>query len=1065
MSPRFRLSPPQRHLWTLARQASDQAFCAAGEIGIEGLLDPAKLEDVLVRLVARHEILRTTFTPGDDPYPEQAVGPVRVPPLVHHDLSTSADPERGLDSLWREILASPFDLSQAPLLRAQLARTASDRFVLGLALPSLCADGRSLEILFGEIACLLAGEELPEGDDGPMQHADVSEWLNELLESEDGAAGREWWRRRPAPELDVPVIAPLKPGAPFRVEASMARLERSEAPGDDAGLGAAFAALLSRLSRVTDIPIALRADGRPHPELRGAVGPLDRPLPLTLAVSPEATLAELSAETRRALEEAQEWQSTFSWDAWDDPHRRLAASLPIALEAHRRPSRRETRSALLSLRRRTAALDRFALRLWTERDVDGIDLRLDFDPSRVAREAAERILRGLVALLSGVVRRDAPIRSLSVVPERERQRLVEGSAEAVTAEDRRCLHHLFEERTRATPDAPALVFQGVTVSYTELDAQAERLARRLRALGSGPETLVALSVPRSTEMLVGIFGILKAGAAYLPLDPSYPRERLQLMLDDSAAPVLVTVKALEGKLRSAAIVCIDAESAEPETASPIVPASPEHAAYVIYTSGSTGRPKGVVVTHANAVASTSARARVYPGRPDRFLLLSSFSFDSSIAGIFGTLCRGGTLVLPPDRTELDAREVARFCFKQRVTHTLCIPSLWRLVLEHAEPGHLESLRVVIVAGEACPPSVAEIHHAVLPETALYNEYGPTEAAVWCTVHPISAGEPTIPIGRAIPGARVFILDEWLEPLPIGFPGELCVGGAGVARGYFGRASATAEKFVPDPFASSPGARLYRTGDLARIRDDGALDFLGRVDQQVKIRGHRIEIEEIETVLAGHPDVAELAIADRPRDSGDRWLVAYVVPREGGAAPTVADLRRFLLEKIPDYMVPEAFVLLDELPRVPNGKVDRRALPEPESDRPELDVAYVAPRTELERLLADRFRDVLEVEEIGVHDSFFEIGGNSLRAAVLVNKLREILGDGLHVATLFEYPRIADLAAFLEESRPRSDADAARPVGPRRATRGDEEVLSRIDELSDEEVRARLGELLKEEADE
>ncbi|MDQ3257079.1 MAG: amino acid adenylation domain-containing protein, partial [Acidobacteriota bacterium] len=550
-------------------------------------------------------------------------------------------------------------------------------------------------------------------------------------------------------------------------------------------------------------------------------------------------------------------------------------------------------------------------------------------------------------------------------------------------------------------------------------------------LGVGPDVLVGLCCERSIEMLVGIYGILKSGGAYVPLDPSYPKERLAFMLDDTRARVLLTQQRLVEKLprHGAQVLCLDTELQGFDGESrenPINEAGAENLAYVIYTSGSTGQPKGVPIAHGNLLHSTRARLSYYREPVARYLLLSSFAFDSSVAGIFWTLCQGGTLVVPQEGIERDPREVIALVEESRVSHMLSLPSLYRLMLAEAKSQQPTPLRTVVVAGEACPVDLIAQHRQTLPETELFNEYGPTEGTVWSTVYDCRAVEPgrQVPIGRPIANTRVYLLDRHLNPVPVGVPGELHVGGAGVARrGYLNQPELTAARFIPDPFSTEAGARLYKTGDIARYLSDGNIEFLGRSDEQVKIRGYRIELGEIESVLRRHEAVGEAVVIAREDTPGDKRLVAYLV-RDGKATPNISELRHFLTEKLPEYMVPSAFLFLRAIPLTPNGKVDRQALPAPDQTRPELEEGYVAPRTELERYLASTWGESLGVEKVGVHDHFFELGGNSIQAAIIINKLQAKMGEYIHVATLFRKPRIADLASYLKEHYPSAVANIA-----------------------------------------
>ncbi len=623
-----------------------------------------------------------------------------------------------------------------------------------------------------------------------------------------------------------------------------------------------------------------------------------------------------------------------------------------------------------------------------------------FDAATLGRLAGhfERLLAGALA---------APERrvfELVWLGEAERQQtLVEWNDTAQEPLDGALVHEVISAIAGRSPRALAVAWDGGELTYGELERRSNRLAHRLRRLGVGPEVLVGLCCDRTGDAVVGVLGILKAGGAYVPLDPEYPEERLRQTLADCGAPVLVAQERTAGlaAVTGARLVSIDVE--EDDHPLPAA-AGPENPAYVIYTSGSTGRPKGVVVTHGALARSTRARLSFYREPVEAYLLASSFAFDSSVAGLFWTLWDGGTLVLHRDQSRLNMPDFLATLENRRASHLLCLPSLYSLILEHAHPGQLASLKTVIVAGEACPTALVAQHAARLPAVALVNEYGPTEGTVWSSACALTAAPPSrvVSIGRPIGNVRLHLLDRGLEPVPAGVHGELWIGGASLARGYLGRPDLTAERFLPDPFSGAPGARIYRTGDLMRWLPDGSLDFLGRVDHQIKIRGFRIELGEIEAALTELPGVREAAVVVREDEPGNRRLVAYVA---GDVA--IEALRRSLRERLPDYMVPAAFVALAALPLTANGKVDRKALPAPDWQGVR-EGGYVAPRTREEEILADVWARVLRLPRVGVNDNFFELGGDSILSVQIVARARQA-GLAFTVKQIFEHQTVAGLA--------------------------------------------------------
>ncbi|MET0622245.1 MAG: amino acid adenylation domain-containing protein, partial [Pyrinomonadaceae bacterium] len=555
-----------------------------------------------------------------------------------------------------------------------------------------------------------------------------------------------------------------------------------------------------------------------------------------------------------------------------------------------------------------------------------------------------------------------------------------------------------------------------------------------------------------------LLGVLKAGGAYVPLDPSYPAERLRFMLADCGAAVLLTRRQLLDSLpeHSAHLLCLDDLSGEDEGAASDVaapPLPPESLAYVIYTSGSTGTPKGVMASHRNLAHSTAARLSYYGAAPVRFLLLSSFSFDSSVAGLFWALCSGGVLLLPAAETHRDAAAIARMAREAAATHLLCLPSFYAALLAEWGGGLPPTLQGAVVAGEACPPPLVASHRAVAAagRPRLYNEYGPTEATVWSSVAECGVAEAArdaVPIGRAIPRARLYLLDSRMRPVPVGVSGELYVAGEGVTRGYLRRPGLTAERFVPDPFSSEPGGRLYRTGDVARHLADGRVEFLGRVDEQVKVRGYRIELGEVEAALGRHPAVREAVVVAHEDLTGGKRLVAYVVagsPDE--AAP--GRLRDFLRERLPEYMVPSAFTTLERMPLTSNGKVDRRALPIPNNFRPETEAVYTPARSAAEEIVADIWSRVLRVERVGVLDNFFNLGGHSLLATQVMSRTRNAFQldvEQLPLRLLFEAPTVAGLVERL-----------GRAWGAPEVVEEIARTLRELEQFSDDEVDLMLSE--------
>ena len=612
-----------------------------------------------------------------------------------------------------------------------------------------------------------------------------------------------------------------------------------------------------------------------------------------------------------------------------------------------------------------------------------------------------------------------------------------------------CIHHLFEVHAERAPNAIALVLGDEQLGYGELDRRANQLAYHLRSLGVGPDTLVGLCLDRSFELVVGALGILKAGGAYLPLDPAYPPERLAFMLADAAVPIVLTSSALRASLPPKVdVIALDTDwpaiAREPATA-PRVAVTPDDLAYVSYTSGSTGLPKGAEIPHRSVPGYMLGVDYARFDAQQTFLQYSSISWDAFTLELWTPLLHGARCVLYPGQG-FAARELAQTIAEHHVTTLWASASVFNTLLDSA-PDALASLRQVLVGGEAL--SVPHIRRALdlLPHTRLVNGYGPAECTVFACCYPIPpdlpAGARSVPIGRPIGDRRVYLLDRRFALVPVGVPGELCIGGPGVGRGYLSRPALTAERFAPDPFAPEPGARLYRTGDLARYRPDGTIEFLGRLDQQVKVRGFRVEPGEVEAALRAHPAVRAAAVVAHEDSPGERRLVAYVVP-QGGAGPSASELRGFLRGRLPAHMVPAQFVALDALPKTSTGKLDRQALAAPDRDRPELDSAFAAPSTPIEQAVAELWAELLKVERVGVHDSFFDLGGHSLLATQVISRTRDAFGVEVPLRSLLQAPTVASFAAALVASE-------ARPGQVEKVA----SILNRIGSMSAADVHAAV----------
>jgi amino acid adenylation domain-containing protein len=987
-------------------------------------VEPARLRAALDRLSERHEILRTLYreVPGLS-QPLQVVqrgSAYRLRELEDSDRGGAPDaPDARPD----------VDAGRGPVLDVCI-RHLDAGSVVSVAAPSSSLDESSMQALLEQLALSYDGQDAVDG----LQYVDYSEWQHELCAGDWGRQAERFWTTAVHPEA---LLARLPferegrgSGQPSAVEVPIARLDAALAAMAQA-LGTSkrellfflWTAFAARLSGANDGVSCFAAD-KANPELAATLGRFAQNIPVSCALDPAASVRQNFTTGQARLEECLAWREAFRQsELWSRLAPDGAPVFPFGFCSRELGGGAGDR-ARARVSSDPAELERLRLELCSNEAGEAGTLRLIYRESSFARRTvevwAEQFATFVADAASGL---DRSLSSVSMLGDAERRRLVEDFAgrPAPADGDPLLLHQLFEAQAQRHPGRPAVALGEVTLGYAELDRCANQVARHLRMQGVRAEEVVGVHAGRSVELIVALLGILKAGAAYLPLDPSYPAERLSTMVEDARVQrILVHAHsdAAAAPDLGARVSVISLGERSPiwrESGDPIaLEASLAQLAYMIYTSGSTGRPKGVMVSHENAVASTRARHSFYDWTLDCFLLLSSVSFDSSVAGIFWTLSQGGLLCLPDDGEHKDASLLIELIRRRGVTHLLALPSFYEQLL-----GELGDTRVrgVIVAGEACTPALAHRHFEALPAVALVNEYGPTEGTVWSTAWQLRAGDTgPVPIGGPIESTRAYVLDPALDLVPIGVTGELFIGGRGITRGYFARPSLTAERFVPDPHGAR-GERLYRTGDRVRFRPDAALEFLGRVDQQVKLRGYRIELGEIEARIRQQGEAALVAVLAREAQPGLQRLVAYVVPVDR-ACLNDAEAWRALEERLrlhvqaslPEFMLPAQWVVLGAFPQTPNGKLDRAALPAPALVASE---AYLAPRTETEQSLASIWRQILQVERVGVLDNFFQLGGDSIVLLQVVALARQH-GFQLTARDVFGHPTLAELAAFIGE---------------------------------------------------
>ncbi|MDR3670144.1 MAG: amino acid adenylation domain-containing protein, partial [Holophaga sp.] len=1011
------LSFAQQRLWFLDQLEGGQssAYLLPFALRLTGSLDSAALRQALQQLVDRHEVLRTSFVVVDGEA-FQSIAPVLELALPLTDLSTLPAEEREQEALRlaQEDASTGFDLAQSPLIRFTLLRLDELEHVLLVNMHHIISDGWSLGLMVNELTAFYTA--ILEGRPNPLppllvQYADFAAWQRQWLTGDALQHQEDYWRRQLAglpPMLTLPTDFPRPPvqtfpGRRLPIYLDPALTEQFQALAQTSGatpfmvLAAAFAVLLSRHSGQTDLAIGTPTAGRTRQELEGMVGFFVNTLVLRANLEDDPSFNGLLERVKQTCLDAYAHQAVPFERLVDElkPERSLAHNplFQVMLILQNTP---EADLNLPGLQigamgtNQTAA--KFDLTLNLTETGGGLRGFLEYNTDLFQPATIERMANHFHTLLEAAVAQpEAPVSTLPLMTAAERRQvLVDFNATAADYPQDRCVHQLFEDQVARTPEATALVFEQQFLSYRQLNARANQLAHHLRTLGVGPDVLVALCVERSLEMVIALLAILKAGGAYVPIDPAYPAERIAFMLEDANPPVMLTQDNLAEALPPccATVLCLDRDTSLWATCPSTDPeplAGPANLVYVIYTSGSTGRPKGAMLEHRAVVNRLVWMQNEYAlDATDRILQKTPFSFDVSVWEFFWPLMTGARLVMARPEGHKDGAYLAGIIQQEAITTLHFVPSMLRVFLDQARPLGGETLRRTFCSGEALPVDLVSQFQARLPRVQLHNLYGPTECAVdvsyWdCQTE--AAGK--VPIGRPVANTRIYLLNGHGQPVPIGAPGELHVGGIQVGRGYLNRAQLTAEVFLPDPFSTDPGARLYRTGDLARWLPDGNLEYLGRTDFQVKLRGQRIELGEIEAALRQNPAIREAVVLAREDTPGDTRLVAYLVAAEGTAAPEAGDLRHQLRATLPDYMIPSAFVALETLPLTSSGKLDRRALPAPEFTAPA--DAYVAPRTPTEVVLAGIFADVLHLDRVGMNDNFFDLGGHSLLAVTLLER--------------------------------------------------------------------------------
>lgn len=1053
----FPLSLQQRQLWRLQNEST--AFRAQCVVLLKGNLNRKILAETVNEVVKRHEILRTSFRqiPGLK-YPIQIITEDRCIELAEIDLTAlvSHEQQPRVEEAIQQQRNLPFDYERCPLLHLSLLALAPDEHMLALTLPAFCADAQTLDNLVADISRLY--EDFAQGRkstlDDPMQFIQFSEWQSALLRDEEAAPGKEYWRKLLAAANHNPMLScenNFTGGRgfdPARLELSLdsdvvAKMDATARHYDVCTadfLLACWHMLLWKLTGEAGVLVNCVFDGRKYEELRSAAGLFARSLPIHCSLDEENRCSQVISKIGEARREAEGWQEYFTpeqeTEVASDDERESFYSYGFEYRAW--PAPHAVAGVTFSIHAQYVSFDRFKIKLTCTRRGNSLMADFLYDRNLFSPTDIERLGEQFKTLLkTSSEKPEVAIRELEVVSKLERQLLLVEWNDTDAAYPRTaCVHELFQDQARRQPNHIAVEFEGECLTYRELNERANQVANYLRRLGVTAEVRVGILMERSLEMIVGLWGVLKAGGTYVPLDPTSPEARLTFMLEDAGAQVILSQEKLSQRLSGsqATLICLDSDwqrIATESTTNPVNETVAENLAYVIYTSGSTGRPKGVMISHQGLVNYLTWCTREYAVTEGKGTLVHSpLGFDLTVTSLLSPLLAGQRVILLAEQPEIES-----------LRKTLRAGA--DLSLVKITPAHLEMLshttpsdkvqgwaRALIIGGDALFGENLSFWRNHAPATRLINEYGPTETVVGCCVFESPQGaipSGAVPIGKPIANTQLYVLDERQQLVPIGLPGELYIGGDGLARGYLNHQELTAQNFVPHPFSTKAGARLYRTGDIARYLPDGNLEYLGRADHQVKIRGFRIELGEIEAAMTQHPLIREAVVIASEDQPGNKRLVAYCVPPAQNASSQTRNghhlssdfLRDYLEKKLPIYMIPSEFVMLETLPLTANGKVDRRALPALNGNGSDRAETFIAPRDVLELRLAQIWEEILGRRPIGVRDDFFKLGGHSILAARLMARIQRLLGIDLPLATLFKRATIEYLASLLRREQPAS----------------------------------------------
>lgn len=1025
--------PQQRQLFLELLERGTAVNNLSVLLELNGPLDISALEQSANQIMARHEILRTRFVFGlGMPTPEILTSYKITVPVV--ELQKSDEAQQVHEARWlaeKEVL-HPFDLTQAPLIRLKLYVSGNDKNFLLVIAHHTISDGWSLGVFLRELIMyyqhITTGKaiQLPEL---PIQYADYAQWQTDPLRAETMQSSMRYWKKQLGGELPVLELPTDQPRGtrqtftggkhrfvlPAELTEALEKLGRQENATLFMTLLTAFTILLHRHSGQDDIIIGTPIANRTLPELEPLIGVFINTIALRTSLSGDPCFRDLLRFVREVSLEAYAHQ--------DLPFEKLVEELKPKRDLSRTPvfqvvfnlqnspmPKLEIPGLSISPLEIDRGVSQFELTLMITKTEGQCHCTVEYNSDLFTQETVARMFRAFeMLLLDAIAQPHCPVSRLQLVDKDELHHLVFGLNQTQFDFPRDlCVHQLFEMQAAQTPEAVAVIYEDISITYSELNRRANARARRMQSLGVGPDIRVGIFMEKSLAIVEALLGVLKAGGTYVPIHTSFPAERVRFILDDADVRVLLTNVDAEllGEINAHVVkLNDDASPGESDDANPETKIAPDHLAYIIYTSGSTGQPKGVMVHH-TALVNFLSTMRIRPGiqKDDILLTVTSISFDIAVLELFLPLIAGATVVVPGKEMTTNPFMMGEAIRRYHVNMMQATPAMWQLLVESGwagEPG-LKAL----CGGDALSLKLA--NQLVSRVASLWNMYGPTETTVWSSVSRVQKGDAAITIGQPIGNTQMYILDRYLQAVPVGVVGELHIGGDGLSKGYFKNTTLTGEKFIPDPFSTRTGARLYKTGDHARYLPDGSIEVIGRMDDQVKIHGHRIELGEITTVLMQHPAVKDAIVIIRTEVSGEKRLVAYYVAKHD-TSTDAGELQDFVRNKLPVYMTPVAFIPLNSLPLTPNGKIDRKSLPVPEDVRPF--AGYVAPRNTVEQQLAGIWQDVLEIEQVGIHDNFFDLGGASIQSLQVVAHAN-MAGIRLSAESIFEYQTIAELAEHI-----------------------------------------------------